>query len=94
MSALIGVSPLLLLVAAGLSIMVIDAFARDRSELALVTAASLFVAATVAGVLMLGEDVTTAPELVTRYLAVDHHDAEPSGDQQEERRHSNQGAHR
>ena len=71
MSALIGVSPLLLLVAAGLSIMVIDAFARDRSELALVTAASLFVAATVAGVLMLGEDVTTAPELVTRYLAVD-----------------------
>ena len=71
MSALIGVSPLLLLVAAGLSIMVIDAFARDHSELALVTAASLFVAATVAGVLMLGEDVTTAPELVTRYLAVD-----------------------
>lgn len=71
MSALIGVSPLLLLVAAGLSIMVIDAFARDRSELALVTAASLFVAATVAGVLMLGEDITTAPELVTRYLAVD-----------------------
>ena len=71
MSALIGVSPLHLLVAAGLSIMVIDAFARDRSELALVTAASLFVAATVAGVLMLGEDVTTAPELVTRYLAVD-----------------------
>ncbi len=71
MSALIGVSPLLLLVAAGLSIMVIDAFAEDRTELALVTAASLFVAAAVAGVLMLGDDITTAPELVTRYLAVD-----------------------
>ena len=41
MSALIGVSPLLLLVAAGLSIMVIDAFAEDRTELALVTFLSL-----------------------------------------------------
>ena len=71
MNALIGVSPLLLLVVAGLSIMVIDAFAEDRTELALVTAASLFVAATVAGVLMLGPEITTAPEALTRYLAVD-----------------------
>jgi NADH-quinone oxidoreductase subunit N len=71
MSALIGVSPLLLLVLAGLSIMVIDAFTDDRTELALVTAASLFVAAMVAGVLMVGEDITGAPLAVTRYIAVD-----------------------
>jgi NADH-quinone oxidoreductase subunit N len=71
MNALIGVSPLLLLVVAGLSIMVIDAFTKERTELALVTAASLFVAATVAGVLMLGPEITAAPEVLTRYLAVD-----------------------
>ncbi|UCH30051.1 MAG: NADH-quinone oxidoreductase subunit N [Myxococcales bacterium] len=71
MSALVGVSPLLLLVAAGLSIMVIDAFTTDRSELALVTTASLFVAAAVAGALLVGSDVATPPEVVSRYLAVD-----------------------
>ena len=71
MSALIGVSPLVLLVAAGLSIMLIDAFTKDRTELALVTSASLFVAATVAGVLLVSETALTAPDVVTRYLAVD-----------------------
>ncbi|MGB5703611.1 MAG: NADH-quinone oxidoreductase subunit N [Polyangiales bacterium] len=71
MSALVGVSPLLLLVAAGLSIMVVDAFTEDRTELALVTAASLFVAAAVAAVLLVGGDITNAPEVVTRYIAVD-----------------------
>ncbi|MGD8824950.1 MAG: NADH-quinone oxidoreductase subunit N [Myxococcales bacterium] len=71
MSSLMGVSPLLLLVIAGLSIMVIDAFTRDRAELAVVTAVSLFVAAALAGAMLVGPDPAQAPEAVTRYLAVD-----------------------
>jgi NADH-quinone oxidoreductase subunit N len=71
MTALMGVSPLLLLVVAGLSIMVIDAFTRERAELALVTAVSLFVAAGVAGALLVSDSVPAAPEVVTRYIAVD-----------------------
>ncbi len=71
MTAFIGVSPLLLLVLAGLSIMLIDAFTKDRSELAVVTAASLFMAAALAGALLVGDELTAAPDLVTRYIAVD-----------------------
>ena len=71
MTALIGVSPLLLLVVAGLSIMLIDAFTKDRAELAVVTSASLFMAAALGGALLVGDEVPVAPELVTRYLAVD-----------------------
>ncbi len=71
MSALMGVSPLLLLVAAGLAIMLVDAFSEERAELALVTAVSLFVAAGLAGVIMVSGDVLPAPDIVTRYLAVD-----------------------
>ncbi len=68
MSALIGVSPLLLLVAAGLCIMVIDAFSRERSELAVVTSASLFVASAVAGVLLVSNEVTAAPKVNCEYM--------------------------
>ena len=71
MTALMAVSPLLLLVAAGLAIMLVDAFSSERSELALVTAASLFAAAALAGSMLVGAEVPAAPELVTRYLAVD-----------------------
>lgn len=71
MSGFIGVSPLLLLVVAGLAIMAIDAFTSERAELAIVTAASLFLAAALAGVLLVGEDITGTPEVITRYLAVD-----------------------
>jgi NADH-quinone oxidoreductase subunit N len=71
MSSLMGISPLLLLVAAGLSIMVIDAFSRDRAELAVVTAVSLFVAAALAGAMLVSDELAGAPEAVTRYLAVD-----------------------
>lgn len=71
MTSLMGVSPLLLLVAAGLSVMIIDAFSRDRTELAVVTALSLFVAAALAGAMMVGDELAAAPEPVTRYLAVD-----------------------
>ncbi|KPK16557.1 MAG: NADH-quinone oxidoreductase subunit N [Myxococcales bacterium SG8_38] len=71
MSSLMGVSPLLLLVVAGLSIMIIDAFTSDRKELAVVTAVSLFMAAALAGAMLVGPELAPAPELVTRYLAVD-----------------------
>jgi NADH-quinone oxidoreductase subunit N len=60
----------LLLVAAGLAIMLVDAFSDERSELALVAAVSLFVVAALAGAMLVGE-VPQAPEVVTRYLAVD-----------------------
>ena len=71
MNALMGVSPLLLLVGAGLAIMMVDAFSKERSELALVTAASLFAGAALAGSMLVGGEVPAAPELLTRYLAVD-----------------------
>ncbi len=71
MTALFGISPLLLLVAAGLAIMVVDAFSKDRGGLALVTSVSLFAAAAVAGSMLWTGDVPPAPELVTQYLAVD-----------------------
>jgi NADH-quinone oxidoreductase subunit N len=69
-SALMGVSPLLLLVTAGLAIMLVDAFSDERSELAVVTAATLFVVAGVAGAMLVGE-LPAAPDVITRYLAVD-----------------------
>jgi NADH-quinone oxidoreductase subunit N len=71
MSGLMGVSPLLLLVAAGLAIMLVDAFTKERAELALVTAVSLFVSAALAGAMLVSADVAAAPDVVTRYLAVD-----------------------
>lgn len=66
-----GVSPLLLLLVAGLSIMVLDAFSSDRAGLPIVTAVSLFTGAALAGAMLVGRDVAPAPEVVTRYLAVD-----------------------
>ncbi|MFW2387405.1 MAG: NADH-quinone oxidoreductase subunit N [Polyangiales bacterium] len=71
MTGLMGISPLILLVGAGLAIMMVDAFSSERSELALVTAASLFAGAVLAGSLLIGAEVPAAPELITRYLAVD-----------------------
>jgi NADH-quinone oxidoreductase subunit N len=71
MSALMGVSPLLLLIAAGLAIMLVDAFTDERAELASVTAVSLFFAAALAGVLLVSGDGAPAPDVITRYLAVD-----------------------
>jgi len=71
MSPLMGISPLLLLLVAGLSIMVIDSFTSDRAELAVVSAVSLFVAAALAGAMLVGDQPAAAPEAVTRYIAVD-----------------------
>jgi NADH-quinone oxidoreductase subunit N len=51
--------------------MLIDAFTEDRAELAVVTSVSLFMAAVVAGVLLAGGEIPAAPDVVTRYLAVD-----------------------
>lgn len=67
---LVGVAPLLLLVAVGLSIMLVDAFSKDRSGLALTTAMSLFAAAAISGAVAVRGDFT-APAQITRYLAVD-----------------------
>jgi NADH-quinone oxidoreductase subunit N len=66
-----GVSPLLLLLVAGLSIMVLDAFSKDRAGLPIVTAVSLFMGAALAGVMLVGGGLDPAPEAVSRYLAVD-----------------------
>ncbi|MBW2402668.1 MAG: NADH-quinone oxidoreductase subunit N [Deltaproteobacteria bacterium] len=71
MSQLMGVSPLLLLVAAGLAIMLVDGFTKERAELASVTAVSLFVAAALAGTMLASGNVAPAPDVITRYLAVD-----------------------
>ena len=71
MSQLMGVSPLLLLVAAGLAIMLVDAFTKERAELASVTAVSLFVAAALAGTMLASGNIAPAPDVITRYLAVD-----------------------
>jgi NADH-quinone oxidoreductase subunit N len=71
MSGLMGVSPLLLLIAAGLSIMLIDAFTEDHAELPLVTAVSLFAGAALAGAMLVSDNLVAAPDMVTRYLAVD-----------------------
>lgn len=70
MGDLLGIAPLLVLVVAGLVIMLVDAFTKARGALALLTAVSLFGAAYVALRIAAGGDVP-APELVTRYLAVD-----------------------
>jgi len=71
MTDLMGMSPLLLLVVAGLSIMLVDAFSEERTELPLVTAISFFAAAALAGAMLVSGYAAAAPELVTRYLAVD-----------------------
>ena len=71
MTAAFGFAPLVLLVAAGLCVMLVDAFAKDRGELALVSTASLFAAAAVGGSLLATGTIPEAPPLVTRYIAVD-----------------------
>ena len=68
MSSLIGIAPLLLLVAAGLSVMLVDALTKDRAELALVATASLFASAVLAAVLLSGGELAAAPELVTNLI--------------------------
>ncbi len=72
MSSILLVAPLLLLVAGGLAIMLLDAFVKERAELAMVTSVTLLVAGaiSVAG-LVSGFPEAAVPAFVTHYLAVD-----------------------
>ena len=71
LSDLVGISSLLLLVVAGLAIMVLDAFVKERAGLAIVSAFSLFMAGAVSGAMLLSPEVPVTPEVVSRYLATD-----------------------
>ena len=66
----LGLAPLLLLVATGLVIMVIDAF-DDRADLALVTAGALFVAGGISAVMLWQGNIPELGEHVSRYVACD-----------------------
>ncbi len=72
MNQFYGIAPLLLLVVVGLSIMMVDAFSKERSDLALVTALSLFMAGAISAVILATTpELPAAPDFVTRYLATD-----------------------
>jgi NADH-quinone oxidoreductase subunit N len=71
MNQLYGIAPLLLLVVVGLGIMMVDAFSKQRSELALVTAFSLFMAGAISAVALVTPGLSVGPEFLTRYLATD-----------------------
>ncbi|MBC7172448.1 MAG: NADH-quinone oxidoreductase subunit N, partial [Polyangiaceae bacterium] len=72
MSPLYLVAPLLLLAAGGLAIMLLDAFSKERPELALVTSVTLFAAGGIAAAaLVKGVPAQAGPEIITRYLAID-----------------------
>ncbi len=70
LSELLALAPMLLLLVGGLAVMVLDAFAGQRGELAFATAATLFGAAAVATGLALGPQVE-APAWIARHLATD-----------------------
>ncbi|MEM7437357.1 MAG: NADH-quinone oxidoreductase subunit N [Myxococcota bacterium] len=70
MGELTGIAPLIVLVVAGLVIMLVDAFTQARAVLAPLTSIALFGAAWVA-LRVAGAADVPAPELITRYLAVD-----------------------
>lgn len=72
MSSWILVSPLLLLVGSGLFIMLADAFAKERAELATVTSVALGVSGCISLAVLLSGGEPEAPEaFLTSYLAVD-----------------------
>ncbi len=72
MSPLFLLAPLLLVLVGGLLIMLLDAFAKERAELALVTTVTLLAACGIAAAaLVKGIPADGAPELVRRYVAVD-----------------------
>jgi NADH-quinone oxidoreductase subunit N len=65
-------APLLLLLVSALFIMIVDAFANEKAELALVTSVALGTAGLVAlGLLASGEPLPPLPEMFSGYLAVD-----------------------
>lgn len=72
MTSFILVAPLFLVALAGLAMLVLDAFARDRAELGFVASSALLTAAVVAGAaLKVGATASGLPAPVTAYLGVD-----------------------
>ena len=72
MSTWLSMAPLLLLLVSALFIMIVDAFANEKAELALVTSVALGTAGLVAlGLLASGEPLPPLPEMFSGYLAVD-----------------------
>ncbi len=66
------VIPLVLVACSGLAMMLLDAFAKERSELGLVAAVALFGAAIMSGVAVTqGVSSAGLPEFITRYLGTD-----------------------
>ena len=72
MSTWLSMAPLLLLLVSALFIMIVDAFANEKAELALVTSVALGTAGLVAlGLLVSGQPLPPLPEMFSGYLAVD-----------------------
>lgn len=64
--------PLLLVMGAGLAMLVLEAFAKERAELGLVASVALFSAAIMSAVAVIkGVSADGLPEVVTRYLGTD-----------------------
>jgi NADH-quinone oxidoreductase subunit N len=71
MSGLMTVAPLLTVAIGGLALMAVDAFTREKAELATLSAVILFSAAAVAVGVAYAGHTAPAPAVVTRFLAVD-----------------------
>lgn len=72
MSVLLAFAPMGILLVAGLLIMLVDAFATDRAELALVTASALLISAAISmAALIAGGPSAELPEFMGGYLTAD-----------------------
>ena len=71
MTEWLSIAPLLTLAVGGLLVMLVDAFTKDRSELATLTTVVLLVSGGSAVGLWLTESPPAPPDLVTAYLATD-----------------------
>ena len=72
MTTFLPYASLVLVAVGGLAIMLLDAFARDRAELALVTSVTLFVALMVsASAFVVTPSAAAISPMLTRYLACD-----------------------
>lgn len=72
MSMWLAFAPLGILLVGGLLIMLVDAFTEENSELALVTASTLFISSAIAfAALMNGGEVAELPEFVSAYITAD-----------------------
>jgi NADH-quinone oxidoreductase subunit N len=71
MDAWLPLFPLLLVAVGGFVLMLVDAFTRDKSELATLSAVILLAAAGISAMLAIGNRTPTTHELVSAYVAVD-----------------------